>query len=316
MTFAWVGLHAEGIPALDALLAAGAPIRCVLTLRPDLAAKRSGGADYQPVCRRHNVPLVHISNINETHAHCVLANIDPDIVFVIGWHQMVREPVLRLARIGMIGAHASLLPHNRGSAPINWAIIKGERETGNTLFWLAESVDAGDMIDQMAFRITPYDTCATLYQKVATANRDMLVRLLPRLLEGERPATPQPHSDESVLRRRRPADGRIEWSDRAGVLYDFIRALTHPYPGAFSWLRGQKWHVWEAAALPVDIEHGAQPGTVLGPVVSPRVGACGQLVACGEGAIILLKLSNEHGKVLTGPELSDLVDAGERWSGE
>src|SRR4051812_1382898 len=164
--FAWVGFHQEGIEALDALLDAGAPIKCVLTLRPDLAAKRSGGADYFPVCGKHGVPLHYISDINNDDARSILAAVQPDIVFVIGWHQIVRPDALRLARVGMIGAHASLLPHNRGSAPINWAIINGEKETGNSLIWLAPDVDAGDIIDQMAFPISETDTCATLYRQV------------------------------------------------------------------------------------------------------------------------------------------------------
>src|SRR5439155_304057 len=113
--------------------------------------------------------------------------LDADIVFVIGWSQILHPPTLRLARSGMIGAHASLLPHNRGSAPINWALIRGERHAGNSLLWLAEDVDGGAVIDQTTFCITAYDTCASLYERVAASNRDMLLGLVPRLLAGERP---------------------------------------------------------------------------------------------------------------------------------
>ncbi|MGH7530769.1 MAG: formyltransferase family protein, partial [Gemmatimonadales bacterium] len=200
LRFVWVGVHAEGLPALEALLAAGAPIVAVLTLTPELAARRSGGADYAAVCAPHGVPLHYIAGVNEPDAVALLTGLDPDVIFVIGWHQIVRPPVMRLARIGLIGAHASLLPHNRGSAPINWALIRGERETGNTLMWLAEGVDAGDIIDQRVIPITPYDTCATLYAQVAATNRAMLLDLLPRLLAGERPGRPQPPGTEPVLR--------------------------------------------------------------------------------------------------------------------
>jgi len=211
MRFAWVGGHAEGIPALSALLEAGAPIQAVLTLRPDLAAKRSSIADYGPVCEQFRVPLHFIANINEVDTCRILSGIEPDVVFVIGWHQIVRPATLRRARIGMIGAHASMLPHNRGSAPINWALIRGERETGSTLYWLSDHIDAMRIIDQTAFPITLYDTCATLYQQVALSNREMLLRLLPRLMAGERPGRPMPFAGEPALRRRRPADGGIDW---------------------------------------------------------------------------------------------------------
>ena len=312
MKFAWVGFHAEGLAALQALLAAGAPIAAVLTLKPELAAKRSGGVDYVPVCSEYGVPLHHIAGINEPDAMRILEDLAPDVIFVIGWHQIVRPPVMALARIGLIGAHASFLPHNRGSAPINWALLRGERETGNSLMWLAEGVDEGDIIAQRAFPITPYDTCATLYAQVAASNRAMLLEVLPQLLAGERPGRPQERGDEPVLRRRRPADGRINWACPARVVYDFMRALTRPYPGAFSSLDGKQWWIWEAALLP-DRGPLAAPGDVLGPVVSPSQSACGQLVACGSGAVILLDVEDEAGTRLRGPSLSDQPWSGKRW---
>ena len=314
MRFAWVGFHAEGLAALDALLAAGAPIAAVLTLKPELAAKRSGSVDYEPVCSQYGVPLYFVAGINEPEAFEILERIAPDVIFVIGWHQIVRPAVMRLARLGLVGAHASLLPHNRGSAPINWTIMRGERESGNTLLWLAEGVDEGDVIAQRSFPITPYDTCATLYAHVAATNREMLLELLPPLLAGERPGRRQERSDEPILARRRPADGRVNWDCPAGAVYDFVRALTRPYPGAFSSLDGRQWWIWEAALVP---DRGSpspavgEPGEVLGPVVSPVSSACGQLVACGSGSIILLDVQDDAGTRLRGKALSE-----QRWVGK
>src|SRR5437660_1285626 len=122
MRFGWVGCHAEGLPALEALLDAGTPISGLVTLRPELAARRSGAVDYAPLAARHHVPLYRVGNINDADGHEALRALDADIVFVIGWSQILHAPALRLARTGMIGAHASLLPHNRGSAPVNWAL--------------------------------------------------------------------------------------------------------------------------------------------------------------------------------------------------
>jgi methionyl-tRNA formyltransferase len=312
MRFAWVGGHAEGIPALTALLEAGAPIHAVLTLRPDLAAKRSSIADYRPVCDLYHVPLYFIANINEVDTCRILSGIEPDVVFVIGWHQIVRPATLRRARIGMIGAHASLLPHNRGSAPINWALIRGERETGSTLYWLSDHVDAVRVIDQMAFPITPYDTCATLYQQVALSNREMLLRLLPRIMAGERPGQPMARTGEPPLRRRRPADGGIDWSWTSRGVYDFIRALTRPFAGAFANLDGQRWWIWHAGVSSA-LQASAPPGTVLAPVVSPVADACGQQVACGKGSVVLLEVQDESGHVLRGRALSEQPWTGKVW---
>lgn len=316
MRFAWVGFHVEGVPALEALLADNAPIREVLTLTPELAARRSGGADYRDVCDRFGVPLRFIPDINGPQARQILADLAPDVVFVIGWHQIVRPDALRLARTGMIGAHASLLPHNRGSAPINWALINGEAQTGNSLIWLAPDVDAGDIIDQTPIPITAYDTCATLYRQVAETNREMLQRLLPRLLAGQRPGRPQVTTDEAVLRRRRPTDGLVDWNAASRVIYGFIRGLARPYPGAFSTLDGTLWRIWDASLPPLASAGPAMPGEVLGPVVSPRAEACGQAVACGRGSLILLEIESEDGTVLSGRALSEQRWAGRRWGND
>jgi methionyl-tRNA formyltransferase len=225
---------------------------------------------------------------------------------------------MRLARLGLIGAHASFLPHNRGSAPINWAIIRGEQETGNTLMWLAEGVDEGDIIAQRAFPITPYDTCATLYARVAATNREMLLEVLPQLMAGERPGRPQERGDEPILPRRRPADGRITWDSPAETVYDFVRALARPYPGAFSSLDGKRWWIWEAALLPDGAAVSGAPGEVLGPVISPAPSACGQLVACGSGggAVIVLEVEDAAGMRLRGQALSQQQWTGKRFGDE
>ena len=314
--FVWVGFHAEGVAALGALLTAGAPIVSVLTLRRDLAARRSGGAAYTPICARHRVPLHEIANINDPDALHLLRQAAPDVVFVIGWHQIVRPEALHIPRMGMIGAHASLLPANRGSAPINWALIRGDHHAGNTLIWLAEDVDAGEIIDQTAFPISRYDTCTTLYQRVAESNRDMLLRLLPRLYAGQRPGRAQQPDGHPVLPRRRPADGVIDWHQSSARVYDFVRALTRPYPGAFSTLDGRRWRVWHAALPPVVNDDPERAGEVLGPVVSPMPDACGQAVQCANGVIVLLELEADDGTVLRGRDLSEQMWTGKRWAAD
>jgi methionyl-tRNA formyltransferase len=314
--FAWVGVHAEGIPPFEAVLATGVTFQGVLTLRPDLAARRSGHADYRPMCQQRGVPLHYVANINDPESHKLLQGLAPDVVFVIGWHQMVRPAALRLARVGMVAAHASLLPRYRGSAPINWALIRGERETGNSLVWLGEDPDRSELIDQRAIPITPYDTCETLYGQVAATTREMLLRLLPRLLAGERPGVPLPPPSEPPMPRRRPADGLVDWSRGSSELYDFIRALTRPYPGAFSVLDGDRWLVWRAALPPAAGRVAAAPGEIVGPVVSPVSDACGLLVACGTGALLLLEIEDEHGVILSGRALSEQPWTGKRWGGD
>jgi methionyl-tRNA formyltransferase len=309
MRIGWIGFHVEGLLALRALVERGVAIEAVVSLRPEIAASRSGNGsgEYRTLCKRLRLRLHEVDSINDVTSVELLRALDLDLVFVIGWTELLRPAVLTLARIGMIGAHASLLPHDRGRAPINWALIRGERQTGNTLFWLTAGVDAGDVIDQMAFPITPYDTCASLYRRIAETNRDMILRALPALLAGQRPGRPQGPPSGPPLPKRRPEDGCLDWTRSSDEVYDFVRALTRPYPGAFTGDGGERLTIWCCARLPgaagVRI---ARPGEVLGPVVSPTDQACGQLVACGRGAIVLLEIARDYDRVIRGRALSDL----------
>jgi methionyl-tRNA formyltransferase len=310
MRIGWIGFHMEGVAALRAVLERGFPIVGIVTLSRSAAAERSGAADYSMIAQEFGIPVFEVDDLNAEPGLTTLAELSLDLAFVIGWTQLVKPAARDLIRLGVIGAHASLLPHNRGRAPVNWALIRGEQETGNTLQWLGDSVDGGDVIDMTKIPITPYDSCASIYEEVAESNRDMILRLMPKLLNGERPATPQPASDEPVLARRRPADGKLDWSVGGAGVYDFVRALTRPYPGAFSWLHEQRWTIWAAALLPNPAAAGGAPGKVIGPVVSPVEEACGQAVWCGQGAVTLLEIQAEDGRVLKGRQLSE-----QNWTG-
>ena len=311
----WIGFHVEGLEPLRAVLEQGTPVAALLTLDPPMAARLSGAADYRPLCEQYGVPLHFVRNINDEQARALLRQLSLDVAFVIGWTQLVRREVLALARLGMIGAHASLLPRLRGRAPVNWALIRGLPETGNSLMWLHDEADRGDIIDQTVIPISPYDTCASIYDRVAESNTQMILRLIPRLLEGQRPGRPQPRCDEPDLPRRRPADGVIDWTRSSQEVYDFIRALTRPYPGAMSWLEYRQFRIWQAALLPGALAEGVAPGLVTGRVVSPRPDACGLAVACRHGSVLLLEVEDDVGRILTGPELSNQPWRGKRWCG-
>jgi methionyl-tRNA formyltransferase len=313
----WVGFHVEGHLALEALLEAGCGVVAVVTLADQQAAKRSAVCSYEELCRRSSVPLHRVSHINDPSSVELLWSLSLDLLFVIGWSQILGKEVLSTASSGVIGAHAALLPHNRGSAPINWAVIHGETVTGNTLMWLNEEVDEGEIIDQVQFPITPYDNCATLYGKVAESNRDMILRAVAALGRGQRPGRPQPHTDEPVLPRRRPQDGLVDWNGTGLEVYNFVRALTRPSPGAFGWLDGRRYLIWDAALLPGEPYGGLPAGRVIGPMVQPLPAcAAGQVVKCGTGAVVLLEIETPDGRILKGKELSELPIQGRTWANE
>ena len=210
-----------------------------------------------------------------------------------------------------------MLPKNRGSAPVNWSLIRGETETGNSLIWLNENVDEGNLIAQRPIEITPYDTCATIYERIGETNQDMLLDVVPRLMNGERISQPQPSSENEINPRRRPKDGLIDWNQSGSEVYNFVRALTRPYPGAFSFLDGQRYKIWEAALLPMDLplieNSNTAPGEVVGPMISPQSESCGQLVNCGHGMLALLDVEADDGIRFRGPKLAELSWRGKRW---
>lgn len=301
----WLGFHQEGLYALNGILEKGYKVEAVITLDDESAQLRSGSVSYDSMCNNNDIRIFKIKNINEPNAIAMLHELDLDILFVIGWSQIVRKEAMNCVKIGLIGAHASLLPHNRGSAPVNWAIIKGENVTGNTLMWLKEDIDNGDIIAQRKFDITLYDTCNTIYEKVKISNRDMILEFLENSEMSIPVSIKQIDIDEPLLSRRRPHDGQVDWDQSARQIYDFIRALTKPYPGAFSYINGKKMLIWEAVLLELSVASD-KAGEILGAAYSPNDSACGLIVSCQQGVIIILSMEDESGTSYHGESLVEL----------
>lgn len=316
MRIGWIGFHMEGLEPLHAVLLGQTPLAAIVTLEPQAAGERSGAARYERLAGAFGVPLHYVRSLNDERGLALLRDLSLDLAFVIGWTQIISPAAMALVRRGLIGAHASLLPQLRGRAPVNWAIIRGLTSTGNSLMWLSARADRGDVIDQTVIPITPYDSCATVYEKVGHSNAEMITRVLPTLLAGGRPGTPQPDTVEPDLPGRRPADGIIEWAQSSRQVYNFVRALTRPYPGAWSWMGPERYRIWQAAMLPNHDDPSCEPGTVLGASLSPRAAACGLVVACQRGHIILLELEDDSGRLLTGTDLSDRPWIGRVWRGQ
>lgn len=305
MRITWIGNHEEGIIAFRQT-AEGNGIDAFITLDESAFAKRSAGSrEYIDICEKYGIPYYYVDTIKGDRAYEIVFAQRPDLLVVFGWSEILPGRLLDIPAVGTVGTHAALLPHNRGSAPINWALIHGEEVTGNTLMWLSKEVDAGEIIDQMAFPITPFDTCKTLYDRVAETNAVMLARLIDSLDRGIRPALPlKNETDELILPRRRPKDGLICWEQSAKQIYDFIRALTKPYPGAFTFLNRRKYLLWEASVLP--LQSGEKPGTILGVGYGFGKNGTGVCVAAQEGVLWVTVMEDEAGNEYSGQSLYGL----------
>jgi len=186
----------------------------------------------------------------------------PDLLFSFYYRGLLPPAILTVPRLGAYNLHGSLLPKYRGRAPVNWAVANGETETGATLHVMSERADSGDIVDQEAVAIGPDDTAGEVQRRVTAAAVQVLARRLAELKAGTAPRRPQDESRATSFSRRRPEDGRIDWTRTAKQVHDLVRAVTHPYPGAFTAVfGGGKTYVWKTR-LPQLGAHDNFPGQV------------------------------------------------------
>jgi methionyl-tRNA formyltransferase len=285
----FIGTVHEAAPALLSLFQSDVEVACVFTMPATKAASVAGFVDLKPLAEPRGVPVVSVEDINASAVVERIRQLEPDLVVVAGWTRLLGAPLLSLAPRGCIGFHASLLPRHRGRAPVNWAILRGETLTGNTMFMLTPEADMGDIVDQRGIPIGDEDTCADIYAKVGCAGAEMLRTHLPALLAGTAPRRPQEFGDAEPLPKRTPAMGITLWDRPSRSVHDWIRALTLPYPGAFSLLRGHKVMLWRSA-LPGPHEPPGTPGCIL------TCDAHGMRVGTGDGSLVITWVS-EAGKL-------------------
>lgn len=224
--------HEVGARCLQALLDGGVDVQLVITHTDD-PNECIWFSSVAELAAKVGIPVITPKSASEPDVQQRIARIAPDYIFSFYYRQMIPMAVLNLARIAPLNMHGSLLPKYRGRVPINWAILRGETETGATLHVMAEKPDAGDIVAQQAVPIGPHEMAGEVFAKVTTAAAETLKGVLPLLLRGEVPRRPNNLSDGSYFGGRKPEDGRIHWEQTAAQVYNLIRAVAPPYPGAF-----------------------------------------------------------------------------------
>ncbi len=228
--------HDVGVRSLETLLAAGYDVKLVFTHEDDPS---EGGwfASVAEQARLYGIEVVTPAMQELPEYVERLSTVGPDFIFSFYYRYMIPVPVLETAKQGALNLHGSLLPRYRGRAPVNWAVLAGEAETGASLHYMAAKPDAGDLVGQEAVPILPNDTAGEVMNKVAVAGECLLWRLAPLLAAGTAPRTPLDLKAGNYCGRRRPEDGRIDWSQDAWSIHNLVRAVAPPYPGAFSDLK-------------------------------------------------------------------------------
>lgn len=236
--------HNVGYRCIEELLRQGAEISLIFT-HEDSAAEQIWFSSVRALAELHGIPYL-TSCINEPENIERLRQIRPDFLLSFYYRNMIKPEVLEIPARGALNLHGSYLPNYRGRVPVNWAVINGETETGATLHYMVAKPDAGDIVDQEKVTIAFSDTAHDVFGKVTEAAVTVLRRAWPRLLDGTAVRLPMDLKAGTYFGGRKPEDGRIDWRQSAVEIYNLIRGVTHPYPGAFSELNGQRVIIWSA----------------------------------------------------------------------
>ncbi len=282
-----------GHEALAELLCLGADVALVVT-HEDSPGEKVWFSSVAERAARAGIPVITPDDVNSDAAVDAIAAVRPDFLFSFYYRQMMKRRVLALPSRGALNLHGSLLPRYRGRAPVNWVLVNGESETGVTLHEMDEKPDHGAIVGQRRVAIARDDTALSLTRRLAAAGRELLRDVYPRLIAGTAPRIEQDHTGSSYFGGRKPADGQIDWARPAGAIRNLVRAVTDPWPGAFTHLDGRKLLVWaaETTASPA----AAEPGTVVGEPTERLV------VATGDGALELLDVTFADGERVSGVE--------------
>lgn len=230
------------------------------------------------LAREHGIPVFTPVSVNTPEWIERIAQLAPDLMLSVYYRNMISERILEIAPLGAFNLHGSLLPRYRGRAPINWAVLHGEPRIGMTLHRMVRRADAGAIVDQEGVDLTPRDTAEQAFRKVLPCARRVLARQIDALLAGTASESPQDEAQATCFGGRRPEDGRVDWRQTSRQIFNLVRAVTDPYPGAFVDVGGARLMLWWAEPdSPASLGLRGRPGEVL--AISPLV------VATGDGAL-------------------------------
>jgi len=282
--------HEIGYVCLEELIDFGVDVSCLFTHKDDpnevLWFWRPAG-----LAEKKGIPIHTPDNLKEPAWATMISDMRPDVIFSFYYRNLIPMEILSIPAIGAFNLHGSLLPKFRGRCPVNWVLIEGEKKTGLTLHCMVEKPDAGDIVAQRQVEISFDDNAFTLFTKMVREARILMKEILPHIQDRSFPRIPQTDlGQSSYFGGRTPKDGLIAWQKEAVSIYNLIRATTHPYPGAFTYLDGRKLYIWKAYPEEGQTDH--LPGSVIS--TNPLV------VMSGNGTLKLLRVQLEGENEMNG----------------
>ena len=261
------------------LIKLNANIVGVCTLKESEA--NSDHFDLSKVAKKSDIPFKYTPDINSDDNKSWIKSLKPDIIFCLGWSKLLDKNFLKLAPRGVIGFHPTALPKNRGRHPIIWSLVLGLKSSACTFFQMEEGADTGNILSQKIFKISEKDNASSVYQKVEKIAVTQIKNLFHQLKSDSVLPIVQNHSQSNSWRKRNKEDGRIDWRMPSKGIYNLVRGLSHPYPGAHFEYKDTNIILWSCKVLS-DFPDNIEPGKILG------TGEKGPIIKSGDGALELL----------------------------
>lgn len=298
MKLIFMGTPAFAVPTLEALHNKGHQISAVFC-QPDRPAGRGRGLSFSPVKQKGmalNLPVHQPERLNEAQVVQTISNLKPEALVVVAYGLKLPDDVLNIPQFGAINLHPSLLPKYRGAAPVNHALINGDRTTGISSILMNSRMDAGDILLQDEIPIGPEEDAGELEQRLGLLGAELMARSLDVLSSGNCDPKKQDDSLVTVAPKLSPNDGRIQWSQTATQIDNRIRGVT-PKPGAFTLFKGNRLEITKARIYSQTINSGYKPGTVIAIDKNE-----GPVVTTGGGVVALLKVKPQGKREMSGEE--------------
>lgn len=298
MKLAVFAYHDIGYECLKVLIDCGEEIVAVVTHEDD-PREEIWFRSVAELAGSHQLPVYAPRDPNTPAFIDLIRSLAPDLILSFYYRRLLSKELLAVPRLGGINLHGSLLPKYRGRCPVNWVLINGERETGVTLHHMIEEADAGDIIAQIAVPIRIEDTAQSLFYNLTAAAVELCRDTYPRIKKGTARRVPQNPKIATTFGGRRAQDGRVAWERPAWEIYNLIRAVTHPYPGAFTYYKGKKLYLWGAIFRDQSSSsNGRCPGTI-----EAIAEGKGTIVAAGDGTLLVTRMQFEGEEEMRADEL-------------
>ena len=260
MKVIFIGSQTIGYNCLKKVLELGIEVPIIFTMKAEPHEKWEHSVD--EIALQKQIPLYVCSNLSVKDHLEIMNTVQPEAIFVVGWRKIIPAEILEVPKYGSIAFHASLLPKLRGFAPINWALLLDEKQTGITAFYMDSGIDTGDILAQKEIKITDEDDAGTLRKKVEKAAVDIISEFAVALCQGKAPKTKQKDKAMNYCCPRSPVDGLINWNDSSRKIFNLIRSLASPYPGAYTYYKGNKLYIWKSSIKHSEIKIIGVPGQI------------------------------------------------------